>query len=586
MRRKLVLMLVLTMIFTLLAGYNTQSTAVEAEGLKPTDEGSGTIRLYATRSLETLNPHMFNASATADFIEKISGYLYRLMPTEDGKSYRIVPEMADGEPVQVDNEGKVWQVKVNSAAKWANGKAITADDFEYSWKMLLDPVILNERADLFKGIGLYILNGSEYFTQVADGTTVEWKDVGIKAIDTSTIQIILTKAVSCFTLKNALAQTELTPVYKELYEAGMNEDRSDTTYGTNVQEFMSSGPFKLDGWVRDLEYVAVKNPMSLLKDYVWLAKISTKVISEAGTAVQLFESGQLDYVSLDNANYARYSEDPRLVELPHRTVYHMVINTINQEKPILQNKKFRQALSYGTNRAKIGELALVEPANYYITDYYVADVDHGILFRDTDQAKAILKPNHGYDPEKAKQLFNEALEEAGIDRIALEINYHDGRESRKLASEYIQSAWPELFGKNKISVTLQAIPSSQLAAKLRSHVDDTNAFEIGWTGSSWTFLDHTSVVKYFHSETARRKWPYFSDEYDALVEQLRKVPNNDKQTRIELAAQLEAMLLEDVPSIPVFRSILFRLFSDRIELAVKNYSPIIGWGFMWAKKVN
>lgn len=598
MRKKVISAICLIIILTMLTGCGstgnkdlgdtgTGGTGNGQEIDAKDDEGVGTLRLYESRSLETLNPHNFNASATGDFLDQIQGYLYRTLPTEDGTTFRIIPELADGEPIMVDDQGKKWEIKISPNAKWANGESIGAEDFDYSWRMLLDPSLLNEKAGEFNTDGIIVLNADSYFAQNAEGAeSVSWEDVGIKVKDSSTLELTLEQPVSPFTLKHALSMTARAPVYKKLYDGGMNADKTDTTFGTNADSFMSSGPFKLDKWERDVQYVSVKNPESNLRNLVHLHEIVTKVILEQSTAVQLFESGQLDYVSLDNATYMKYSEDPRLVEVPHKTVFTVVLNTINEKKPILQDKRFRQALSYGINREELGKVALVEPADYYVTNYYVADVDKGVFYRDTPEAKAVLKDNYGYNPNLAKELFDEAMSEAGLDSIEIVINYHDGNESRKIASEYIQKALPKLLGEKRLTISLQALPSSQLSSLLRSHVDNPSAFDAGWTGSSWNFLDFNSITTYFHSETPRSKYPYMNDEYDKLVEELRALPESEKQKRIELGAALEAMLLEDVPTIPVYKPNTFSLFAEDVELAVNDYNPLLAWGFMWAKKTQ
>ena len=69
--------------------------------------------------------------------------------------------------------------------------------------------------------------------------------------------------------------------------------------------------------------------------------------------MQLFENGEIDYVQLSTSNYLKYEEDPRVLLAPYNSVRHVVVNTINPEKPILANEKFRQALYYGVDRENL-----------------------------------------------------------------------------------------------------------------------------------------------------------------------------------------------------------------------------------------
>ncbi len=54
--------------------------------------------------------------------------------------------------------------------------------------------------------------------------------------------------------------------------------------------------------------------------------------------MQLFENGEIDYVQLSTSNYLKYEEDPRVLLAPYNSVRHVVVNTINPEKPILAKK--------------------------------------------------------------------------------------------------------------------------------------------------------------------------------------------------------------------------------------------------------
>lgn len=91
----------------------------------------------------------------------------------------------------------------------------------------------------------------------------------------------------------------------------------------------------------------------------------------------------------------------------------------------------------------------------------------GTKFRDTEEGKANTHENYGYDEEKAKQLFNEALAEAGIDKVSLTMLYNDTA-PQTVMSEYLQQSWQKLFGADKFELKLQAMPSSQRGDLMRS----------------------------------------------------------------------------------------------------------------------
>ncbi len=74
--------------------------------------------------------------------------LYRKVPNEDGTAAIIIPDLAAKEPYLVDDDGYVWRIELREDAKWQNGDPINADTFIYSFKMLLDPNLVNSLASM------------------------------------------------------------------------------------------------------------------------------------------------------------------------------------------------------------------------------------------------------------------------------------------------------------------------------------------------------------------------------------------------------------------------------------------------------
>ncbi|MBE6952693.1 MAG: hypothetical protein E7452_03965 [Ruminococcaceae bacterium] len=65
--------------------------------------------------------------------------------------------------------GYAWKITLRDDLKWDDGTAITAADFEYSMKQLLDPAFMNFRANTYYDT-LMIKNSKTYFFQNQEGT--------------------------------------------------------------------------------------------------------------------------------------------------------------------------------------------------------------------------------------------------------------------------------------------------------------------------------------------------------------------------------------------------------------------------------
>lgn len=592
-KRILAQLLTLAMAISLLAGCGgtggrtpaqsgSGSSSSSGSGGAP-EAGGGVLNLAFPEDIDTLNPHMERSSTDSEIILSVGGVLYRIMPG-DGTGYQIVPEYADGAPEQVDSEGKVWRIKVRDGAQYADGSPLTAEDFVYSLKMYYDPLLLNAPGTTLDEYGVYITNATAYMTQLADGAEVAWEDVGVKLAEGNAFELTLDKPANASQVELAFSSSVMVPVKEELYEAGMNGDRNETNYGSSWDKFASSGPFKITGWARDSELTMDRNPNYPLADGLTLSGIVYKIVPEAGTQLQLFESGQLDMVTLSEADLERYGEDPRVLEVPSSSAICIGLNMINTNNPILQNQKFRRALFLGTNRKEAAKLSSHLPVDYYITNSYILDIDTGLSFRDSEAGKSYVDPeNYSYDPEQARALMDEALQETGLSHASLEILYQDSSESRKKICEYLQSSWQELFGADKFTVTLQAVPSQQLSQRYRSHTDDPNAFEAGVIASSYNELDPASALMEWNMNATRKKIPYYDEEFTALYDEAVALPLEEVDARADKIAQAEALMLEDAPFVPVTQSISSVLIADRVTMPFTTYNSILRYAWPWAQ---
>ena len=92
---------------------------------------------------------------------------------------KLVPAAA--ESWESSPDGKVWTFHLRSGAQWSDGRPVTAHDFEYSYRRMLDPASGNIYAFLY-----YDIKGGRSFNQ---GDSDDPSEVGVRAIDDSTFVI-------------------------------------------------------------------------------------------------------------------------------------------------------------------------------------------------------------------------------------------------------------------------------------------------------------------------------------------------------------------------------------------------------------
>jgi oligopeptide transport system substrate-binding protein len=115
---------------------------------------------------ESLDPHKTSTTYEADIIRD----LFEGLVAQDAKA-ELIPGAA--ESWTVSDDGKTYTFKMRQGATWSDGAPVTADDFVYSWRRLVDPATAAEYASM-----LYpVANAEEINTKGA-----KLEDLGVKAV--------------------------------------------------------------------------------------------------------------------------------------------------------------------------------------------------------------------------------------------------------------------------------------------------------------------------------------------------------------------------------------------------------------------
>src|SRR5690606_26834105 len=136
-------------------------------------------------------------------------------------------------------------------AKWSNGDRVTAHDFEFAYKRVLDPATVP--APPYSYQLYYIKNAAGFNTPAEieneDGTKSpnpdhisDWSQVGVKALDENTLEITLENKTPYF-LSLTSFYTYL-PVHKATVEA-------NAAFAAEAKTLVSNGPFKIQEWVHN-----------------------------------------------------------------------------------------------------------------------------------------------------------------------------------------------------------------------------------------------------------------------------------------------------------------------------------------------
>lgn len=579
MRKRTALLLVLVLLVSVFAGCgNENNGSKESTGSQQATTVKDKIFRWSTTStVANISPYQGNT----DLVDYIHANLYRYVPNQTKDAAILAPDLAESEPTTED--GYTWIIKINKNAKWANGEPINADTFMYSWKKALDPVMALPNASGLAQNIIKVKNAYQYYTQKGK-TAVKWEDVGFKKVDDYTLSVTTTEKYTAQQVMQHFQMRYTGPVYQPLYDSCTTADGTSTKYGTEKDLFMCSGPFVLSSWTKGAERVLTKNPNYVHADEIKLEGMVVKEVPDEATQLQLFKSGQLDYMQLGTNGYQEFGDDPRTMTQPSTVIREIEINFQNPDKTYLNNLNFRKALYYAIDRDSLAKLSNNLGASFFLPESYTVSAD-GTSIRKMPGASDNIPKNNGYDKELAKQYFETALKETGTSKINLNLIYIETTEDTRLASEFIQRTLTEIFGADRFSMNISAMSNSAAVSLMRTaQKGPTNKWDLCWGAWDLTAAVYSANRKFevYTTTDTRRFTQYPNKEIDRLYKlSISEEYRMDEKKLAQATLAMEKSMLDDVDVIPVFQPTTSYIFSDRVQLPVVQRVRILGYGFQY-----
>jgi oligopeptide transport system substrate-binding protein len=330
----------------------------------------------------------------------------------------------------------------------------------------------------------------------------------------------------------------------------------------------------------------VKNDLWTCADMIKLDGISRRAVQDESTRLELFEKGESDSVSLGTNGLAKYGEDPRVMVEAGNTIRCIEINLNSAEKPWLHDVRFRKAIFYSCDRNALAKLTNTIAAPYFFSSVTTGIPSTGTPYRETAEAKANVPANGGYDPELAKKLMAEVMKDYNLSKVEVRLIYNETVEAARLCSEFQQKLWSDLFGADKFSVELTALPTAS-ALKIMRATQKAPSAEWDMCWSHWGVtagIDYPAkrVTKYTTADTTRYT-NYTSERLNNLYADMLKDENRfDEQKMLKLYAEAEKTVLDEMLVVPVIQTQTYKMKSSRMLFPVDQYITGFGWGTMFA----
>lgn len=456
-----------------------------------------------------------------------------------------IPQPAGAaEKAEVSEDGLTYKIKLREDAKWSNGDPVTAADYVYGWQRTVAPETASEYASMFA----VVANGKE----IAEGSKKP-EELGIKAVGDYELEITLAKATPYFDYLLAF------PSFFPLHQATVEE--FGDKYAATSANAVYNGPFTLDGFDgpgTDTEWNYVKNDNYWDKDTVKLDQINVSVVKEANTALNLFQDGQVDDVILTGELAQQMKNDPAYIAQPEATTYYIELNQRDENSPY-RNEDLRKAISYAIDREALVNSILGDgsaPAVGLVPEKMTFSPTDDKDF--TEEAGSVLE----YNPEKAKEHWEKAKKELGIDTLEAEFLASDTDSTKKLI-EYLQNTLEENL--DGFKVTLSPVPFSV-------RLDRSNAGEFDLLNGGWgaDYADASSFTNLFVTGNSYNRGGYSNPEYDKLIDEANNTYATDPEKRWDSLIKAEQTIMADQGVIPTYQKAEAHLRAEKVKGVVAH----------------
>ncbi len=233
-------------------------------------------------------------------------------------------------------DGLTWTFHLRPQARWSNGAPVTAGDFVFAWRRVVDP---HTGAPYAQGLGP-IRNA----LKVASGEASPDR-LGVSALDAHTLRVQL-EGPTPFLL-DLLSQTYSYPEYPPVV----------MRYGdswTSIGHIVSNGAFRLAERVIGNRLILDRNPFYWDAAHVRLKRVVYYVLPDRNVEVQRFLAGEVEWVDSfppDQFDYLRSRLGSQVVLDTYFGTYMLTFNF--DLPPFRDNWPLREALVLAIDREQL-----------------------------------------------------------------------------------------------------------------------------------------------------------------------------------------------------------------------------------------
>jgi oligopeptide transport system substrate-binding protein len=486
----------------------------------------GVLRRGNAAEPDTLDP----AISSAIWEDSIIGDLLIGLMTDDADA-QPVPGMATSWTISPD--GLTWTFTLRQAL-WSDGVPVTAEDFVFAWRRILDPATGGKYAYF-----LFFLKNAE----AVNGGKMPPRALGVRALDDHGLEVTLEHPTPY--LLQMLRHGTMLPEPRHVVE------RHGKTW-TRAGTYVGNGPYTLKEWLPNGHVTLVRNPNFYDAAHVAVEQVVFYPTTDYGAALQRMRAGELDTQDrLPGAqiDWIRAYMPELLHPVPQLILEFISINV--RRKPF-DDIRVRAALNLVLNREVVtGKILRTgEVPAYNLVPPHMANYPGGVEFsfrhlpadQRVAQAQALMR-QAGFGPDKrVKTTFRIRGTTAGASRAAA------AAVQQMLSLAYIDAA---------------IIPSE---AAIFYNAIQEHDFDLAQSGWNADFADASNFLDLFRTGGGNNWGQYANPAFDAALNAAQS--DTALASRGRKLAEAEAILIRDQAFAPLF----FWVNSDLVRPYVKGWN--------------
>ena len=577
MKKFLALLLCLLMILASFASCGNKN---------PEDEGAQ-ITMYISEPVYNFDPaEAYNNEAALKMVSLMFDNLFII--NSDGKL-----EKSLAKSYKINKSENTMFIELRTDTYWSDGNSVTANDVVFAWQRLLDPANSFEAASLL----FDIKNARE-----AKEGLVTVDDVGISALNNTDIQITFAdKDVDYDAFLNKLASYALVPLREDV----ISRVAVENDWAKSPTIMVCSGPFRL----RTVSYAKDDAGIILERNSYYRRNFMTDAVDKSVTPFRLivdytksgadiltaYENGEIFFlgdIPLDARSKYTIEEWKKNANVTNALSTHTYIFNQNAEingEKLFANTAVRKALSLAINREEIANtIVFAEAANGIVPNGVYNANNKKQTFRDASTASIAS----GSDIATAKDMLSKASITPSKYSFSISVPAYD--EVHVKIAEMVAGYWKELGFKvsvEKVALKDNADKALTTGEKIGGVKDDIFAenlasgnFEVAAIDFVAPSVDAFSCLApyalgYAGTATGSHNSPEFivkphisgynSEAYNAKIEAA--YDEADPAKRATLLHEAEAILLEDMPVIPVVSNLNVSMQSKELSGIKTSY---------------